>query len=154
MDNIVLWQPAPGWICTQEAITVVCISTAQSRQTASSWLWLAQTNKHKINMGWSRLNISICWAIVSAEMSDWAEGRENRQPCLKQNTRWRAHNHLPGSRRRSSAGRRTSQTCREGTCCSPSKVLSFPDSSPLLHCSWHFKTKAMRKNLRWVRIED
>lgn len=51
MDNIVLWQPAPGWLCTQEAITVVCISTAQSRQTASSWLCLAQTNKHKINMG-------------------------------------------------------------------------------------------------------
>lgn len=27
-------------------------------------------------MGWSRLNNSICWAIVSAEMSDWAEGRD------------------------------------------------------------------------------
>lgn len=34
---------------------VVCISTAHSRQTATSWLWLAQTNKHKINIGWSRL---------------------------------------------------------------------------------------------------
>jgi hypothetical protein len=37
-EKLLLCQPAPGCIYTQETIAVVCISTAQSRQTATSWL--------------------------------------------------------------------------------------------------------------------